>query len=75
MYKRQVYTGCFVAVVSNLSYQILQGLVEHRLVAPATGGRPRARAALLFAGRSLRSLAASGLAIRGMQALGLQAVS
>lgn len=70
-----VYTGCFVAVVSNLSYQVLQGLVEHRLVEPATAGRPRARAALLFAGRSLRSLAASGLAIRGMQALGLQAVS
>ena len=50
-------------------------LVEHRLVEPATAGRPRARACLLFAGRSLRSLAASGLAIRGMQALGLQAVS
>ena len=59
-----VYTGVFVAVVSNGSYQILQGLVER--------GWWGDRRALLFVGRAGRSLMASALAIRGMQMSGLQ---
>ena len=51
-----VYTGVFVAVVSNGSYQILQGLVER--------GWWGDRRALLFVGRAGRSLMASALAIR-----------
>ena len=62
-----VYTGVFVAVVSNGSYQILQGLVER--------GWWGDRRALLFVGRAGRSLMASALAIRGMQVSGLQAVT
>ena len=62
-----VYTGVFVAVVSNGSYQILQGLVER--------GWWGDRRALLFVGRAGRSLMASALAIRGMQLSGLQAVT
>jgi len=62
-----VYTGIFVAVVSNGSYQILQGLVER-----GWWGDQRA---LLFVGRAGRSLMASALAIRGMQLSGLQAVT
>ena len=62
-----VYTGVFVAVVSNGSYQILQGLVER--------GWWGDRRALLFVGRAGRSLMASALAIRGMQMSGLQAVT
>ena len=62
-----VYTGIFVAVVSNGSYQILQGLVER--------GWWGDRRALLFVGRAGRSLMASALAIRGMQMSGLQAVT
>lgn len=69
------YTGLFVAVVSNVTYQILQGLVEYRLVEPATTDAPKTRATLLFLGRAARSLLASSLAIRGMQLSGLQAVT
>ena len=62
-----IYTGLFVAVVSNGSYQILQGLVER--------GWWSKQPWLLFVGRAGRSLAASALAIRGMQLSGLQAVT
>jgi hypothetical protein len=62
-----VYTGLFVALVSNGSHQILQGLVER-----GWWGR---RQVLLVVGRAGRSLLASALAIRGMQLSGLQAVT
>ena len=62
-----VYTGLFVAFVSNGSHQILQGLVER--------GWWWRRRALVVVGRAGRSLLASALAIRGMQLSGLQAVT
>ena len=57
--------------MSNVSFQVLQGL-EFRVVEPLTAGAPRRRFGVVFAGRSARSLLASGAAIRGMQAAGLQ---
>lgn len=65
-----VYTGCFMAIFSNLRYQILQGLIEPGLewmVRPVS-----IRAVLVITIRIANGLLGSWLAISGMKALGLQ---
>ena len=75
------YTGVFLVTVSNLSYQLLQGVLEPRIIEPIAGKVERSlppafggtlRWTLIAAARAGRSVCVSGLAIRGMQVTGLQ---
>jgi hypothetical protein len=83
-----LYTGAFMAVVSNLRYQILQGIVEPRIVAvcariaSATSPAPASqrlnllegglRSSLILAVRIANGILGSYLAIAGMRWLGLR---
>jgi hypothetical protein len=81
-----MFTGVFLVSVSNLSFQIVQGCLEPRVIDPlvqavskgAPPGGPRDRFAsalrwvLVALTRSIRGIIVSGLAIRGMQITGLQ---
>jgi len=68
-----LYTGMFLVIVSNLTLQFLQGVIEARLIEPATRKHPAVGQALIAVFRAARSLFASAIAIRGMQLLKLQA--
>ena len=67
-----IYTGAFMAVVSNLRYQILQGIIEPKLVDRYLKNYPTLRAGTMFAVRLANGLLGSTLSILGMKALGLQ---
>lgn len=65
-----LYTGAFMAVVSNLRYQVLQGVIEPKVDRYITNDA--LHAVTIFAVRLANGLLGSTLAIAGMKALGLQ---
>ena len=68
-----LYTGTFMAVVSNLRYQLLQGLIEPAMDR-VLGRFPVLQSAAIIAVRIANGLLGSMMAIAGMQSLGLQRV-
>lgn len=66
-----VYTGVFMAFVSNIRYQVLQGLIEPKLI-DKVRRFPVFHSFLLFAIRTANGFLGSLLAIMGMRYFGLQ---
>lgn len=66
-----LYTGAFLATVSNIRYQILQGIIEP-FVDHSLGKNPMLRGSLIFVIRIGNGLLGSMLAISGMKLFELQ---
>lgn len=70
-----LYTGAFLVCFSLPSFQVLQGILEPRVLEPlleAVNAPSAAKRVGLFVLRTARSLLGSTLAIRGMRLFGLQ---
>ena len=69
-----VYTGIFMALVSNIRYQLLQGVIEPKLVDPLRNNKtaPWLHSVLTTMIRLGNGFLGSTLAIMGMKAMGLQ---
>lgn len=66
-----IFTGFFIAVVSNIRYQVLQGIIEPAIAA-VFGRVPVLRDVLFMVIRIANGLLGSMLSIAGMKMLGLQ---
>lgn len=66
-----IYTGTFMALVSNLRYQVLQGIIEPRFI-DKLRMYPIFHSSLTFIVRMANGFLGSVLAIAGMRILGLQ---
>jgi len=70
-----LYTGFFLASVSNIRYQVLQGFIEPRIIDRIFHNRyPIVRAIVIFTVRLANGLLGATLAIMGMKALKLQRI-
>lgn len=69
-----VYTGCFLAIVSNVRYQLLSGVLEPKIIDRFVNSKayPKLHAFAVFLVRLANGILGSYLAIAGMRRLGLQ---
>ena len=66
-----VYTGVFMAIVSNIRYQVLQGIIEPKII-DQLRKYPALHSMITFGVRMANGFLGSVIAIAGMRYLGLQ---
>jgi hypothetical protein len=67
-----VYTGAFMALISNIRYQLLQGIIEPLMIEKMFASFPVMKATAIFWIRLGNGLLGSTIAIAGMKYFGLQ---